>query len=1324
MKKLKGRLLTLCLSVIILITGMPLNSFAVEKEEQYSYTIFAGKDVSFSGNVLNVNGNIHANRAIIYQCINGVVNGNSSSAVVSYGTNSSVTARNELTGQVAEAMIYIGAKLMETYFTVESKVETMSRMDSNMNLSGNTYSMTNVSVGGNININQAAVGAVNDIEIGTIKTGQGYNVNANQAVLYSVKGDIIIDVDNFNFSGLIYAPNGDVEIVSRGNLGIQGIVIAQNVSLWGSNINVQSDANWAQFVAEAMKEDETSKIPEEDSAEDESTKTPVEDDSEDSGEDFSEGNNEESSDDNEEDTTEIPSEEIDYTDTDGDSLFDVIEKEIGTNPEVMDTDGDDLSDFDEIYLTATNPLKKDTDDNGVIDSEEDLDKDGLNAITEIKVGTFPYYEDSDYDGLLDGEEGKYTTDPVKCDTDEDGLMDGEEIGIGLDPSNPATFGAPDAQYILLQTLDVTSDILSKVNVDENAYSVSVEAKVSGNLSVNLTVDETDYATVIANDFIVGMPIELTYDEQYQVEEVNLSFDIKEAYIDNEFNYFSDENDSSMYSPELVGIKRLQVFKYFEDDNMLLPIETFHNVETNTVKAIVDEFGVYCLIDMEKWIYDLAEQGGLYDAQPTVMSLDLGDEGEYYDFTEEETVFGLEEVFEEITEEISENISVNDVIESNISEQEAMAVSNEVEALSDNEVEILSNELPEEGILVRSPMVRSNKTIDTPVDVVVLLQIAGTDDWDFSMSKRDIIETSKLLFDQYPNSRISVVTYEVNKAKFLGGDNVYWYTDSNELSEDLATIVYKKTSKYCNRGAAFELLMESVAFRPNASKFVYQMCNGYTNVYEDYFSQLDACAELNIIYSEIYPAGWRYESEVYGQMVEDAIFKTGGIYVELGSAYCDAIWEHIQSSVPLETIEFKALVATGWQTITLDAPLDSENGVDTDKDTLLDWDEVDVDNKLLVWNADGSFELPTIHECMMAKKLSYVERGLYRIIGAEGIPGDAAGEMVASMIYTYRIMPINSDPTNKDSDRDELEDCRDTSPLCYDYIPSEFHKYIQLGYIEPTDLRRANDGFTICLKSLGEIMDEMGIVPAGYNVVGQNVSLYYFSDWYIYGFIDSDGSEVYSLIKFRTSNNNLNKVAGVSIPFREFNVSLLYESYDSDKLGKELKKVTQMGMNALCNESVRGYFARLDNETNYFLAEVYLEVIIANDNVDGTGIFSVPVGVVERVRDRLSQSPHIYNINNQTICVEDINDLSLDEQQCLLASRAGTISYNAFAAEIIAHALGAYIPATNIELYLIHRSAKKADLSSSEESSVSKGESVYAYDDSYFVEDQGVRFGKY
>lgn len=47
--------------------------------------------------------------------------------------------------------------------------------------------------------------------------------------------------------------------------------------------------------------------------------------------------------------------------------------------------------------------------------------------------------------------------------------------------------------------------------------------------------------------------------------------------------------------------------FFEDVNMLLPIETFHDEATNTVYTTTDRMGTYCLVDMEIFLDNLDKQ---------------------------------------------------------------------------------------------------------------------------------------------------------------------------------------------------------------------------------------------------------------------------------------------------------------------------------------------------------------------------------------------------------------------------------------------------------------------------------------------------------------------------------------------------------------------------------------------------------------------------------------------------------------------------------------------------------------------------------------------
>ena len=128
------------------------------------------------------------------------------------------------------------------------------------------------------------------------------------------------------------------------------------------------------------------------------------------------------------------------TDYDHDGLIKRIEKEIGTDPNNPDTDGDGLKDGEEYLTYKTDPLKADTDGDGLNDGDEvfkyktnpikaDTDGDGLSDGDEVlKYKTDPLNADTDGDGLKDGDEVlKYKTDPLKADTDGDGLTDGEEV---------------------------------------------------------------------------------------------------------------------------------------------------------------------------------------------------------------------------------------------------------------------------------------------------------------------------------------------------------------------------------------------------------------------------------------------------------------------------------------------------------------------------------------------------------------------------------------------------------------------------------------------------------------------------------------------------------------------------------------------------------------------------------------------------------------------------------------------------------------------------------------------------------------------------------
>ncbi len=134
-------------------------------------------------------------------------------------------------------------------------------------------------------------------------------------------------------------------------------------------------------------------------------------------------------------------------DLDGDGLTNEREAALGTDPLNPDTDGDRLSDRDEVETHQTNPLVVDTDDDRLQDGDEvqthltdprnrDMDGDGRIDGDEIAGGTDPRNPDSDGDGLRDGDEIRLNTDPRNPDSDGDGLRDGEENETCPRPSDP------------------------------------------------------------------------------------------------------------------------------------------------------------------------------------------------------------------------------------------------------------------------------------------------------------------------------------------------------------------------------------------------------------------------------------------------------------------------------------------------------------------------------------------------------------------------------------------------------------------------------------------------------------------------------------------------------------------------------------------------------------------------------------------------------------------------------------------------------------------------------------------------------------------------
>lgn len=183
-------------------------------------------------------------------------------------------------------------------------------------------------------------------------------------------------------------------------------------------------------------------------------------------------------------------------DSDGDGLSNLQEAQLGTNPNVPDSDADALLDGAEVMRFGTDPLNPDTDSDGLSDGDEirlstfptnpDTDMDGVNdgeevhlnidprnpdtdgdSLTdgdEITRGTNPALVDSDGDGLNDGDEVRRSTNPLMPDTDNDRLNDGTEVQIQTNPLNPDTDGDGLIDGLDPDPLDPTNPSLTATSV--------------------------------------------------------------------------------------------------------------------------------------------------------------------------------------------------------------------------------------------------------------------------------------------------------------------------------------------------------------------------------------------------------------------------------------------------------------------------------------------------------------------------------------------------------------------------------------------------------------------------------------------------------------------------------------------------------------------------------------------------------------------------------------------------------------------------------------------------------------------------------------------
>lgn len=458
--------------------------------------------------------------------------------------------------------------------------------------------------------------------------------------------------------------------------------------------------------------------------------------------------------------------------------------------------------------------------------------------------------------------------------------------------------------------------------------------------------------------------------------------------------------------------------FFEDVNMLLPIETFHDEATNTVYTTTDRMGTYCLVDMEIFLDNLDKQ------------LNVNEESEA-------------EI--EVQPEKSGAMSKN----SNDADGYACCTVNKSDAKSKAEDDF---------------------------DAVFMIDCRSVlSAGEYALIQKSIIEASDTIFIKSPNARVRIVimnsigggsSYRVMKLSDIKSiepskDNSF-FTNIDDVYSVLSKLPeMTEDGSDCNLTGALRNVCEyAKAVRRKTFCFcyfkakdtLYQSSN--VDSYDILYDIRDNLRDISI--SAI--CDENANGIKYGYAI-DMCNMTKGFFVDGYDDSSKYILSHIYLDNGYVKNGYKAIVATGYKTVQLNSSLQQNYEWyqqsahydvyrDTDLDGLCDYEEIkfaSVDGRSLVNDSNpNNVQLLTFGEIVEAignkinyydegEKHFYVRNGLKRYMEITGEDGP-----YPDSLWNVRILPINSDPTSEDGDEDSVCDAKEIkmegkNPLVLDNI---------------------------------------------------------------------------------------------------------------------------------------------------------------------------------------------------------------------------------------------------------------------------------------------------
>ncbi len=571
------------------------------------------------------------------------------------------------------------------------------------------------------------------------------------------------------------------------------------------------------------------------------------------------------------------------------------------------------------------------------------------------------------------------------------LDDGNIIYSNICYAVYAPVGVDWTEYQRKWNISNNDELLSEINKESNPYDLSLEFEAAGIPDIHLNVSESSYTQAIDKDYILGTAPEINYKDDLAINNITVKFQISDDFLDNELGIL--ENNS-----EFADVKRFNIFKYYEDINMLLPIETKFDLTNNVVYTEIDEAGTYCIVDMEKWLDQ-------FDA-------DIDKLNKFSAMPSEITFVDDSENSDDIIQDNSSTILT--VENANIDTNSFQALS-KVSNNADINVEIS----------------------EEPIDVVFVLQSSGEYDSLYLAEKEMILNASEKIFTAYPNARIYIIGFKHNEAYFLKNDDseVNYFSSRAEMDciNDYEYELF--IGGLINRTPAYEKLLNEVKFRENSKNFVFTLYNGSTDCQG--LDQIEICQMLDINYSELLSIGLIYANIERAAVVMDEVMKSNGICLIYDENSADVIYSHICDNMQLEVPdehEDKVYMGMDWNELNLTAPLQIDGDTDSDNDGLTDWEEVNSDflkESGIILNESeyiSEEQLPSAWYILKSKYNCFP----YRYLKSNNFE-------VYKILNQIKVLPVVSNPLKESSADDGVNDYDKLKPeLIFDKYKSDYY----------------------------------------------------------------------------------------------------------------------------------------------------------------------------------------------------------------------------------------------------------------------------------------------